>query len=275
MKFRNGMLWRFALLALIFSTLAHAQTTITALPAGSTIAGTEAIPMDQSGCGSGAGTCKTTPAAVATYVLAGNAATATALASSPAQCSGSQFAQGVTASGNANCATPAGGSVPAGMNVAAPLSTSSTDGDWSSYTLCTRFTGSSLLQAPSTWVFTLNISSGPLIIAAANVLQVAAGTTTPIVSTTAVTWSASGTPTLPTGIATSDPISLPVTPAYDYYISIYLGSNSTNTAAVLTTGVSQTGTFALQGAYVSGDSHAAPCGTFGSGGVGVLSVLTN
>jgi hypothetical protein len=40
----------------------------------------------------------------------GNAATATALAATPTQCSGSQFATGVAASGNANCSTPAGSS---------------------------------------------------------------------------------------------------------------------------------------------------------------------
>ena len=39
----------------------------------------------------------------------GNAATATALAATPSQCSGSQFATGITASGAANCATPSGG----------------------------------------------------------------------------------------------------------------------------------------------------------------------
>ena len=38
----------------------------------------------------------------------GNAATATALAATPTQCSGAQFAKGIAASGNANCATPAG-----------------------------------------------------------------------------------------------------------------------------------------------------------------------
>ena len=39
----------------------------------------------------------------------GNASTATALAATPTQCSGGQFATGVAASGNANCVTPAGG----------------------------------------------------------------------------------------------------------------------------------------------------------------------
>lgn len=38
----------------------------------------------------------------------GNAATATALAATPTQCTGSQFATGIAASGNANCATPSG-----------------------------------------------------------------------------------------------------------------------------------------------------------------------
>jgi hypothetical protein len=45
----------------------------------------------------------------------GNAATATALAVLPAQCSGGQFATGIAASGTANCATPSGsGSVGTG-----------------------------------------------------------------------------------------------------------------------------------------------------------------
>jgi len=39
----------------------------------------------------------------------GNSATATALAATPTQCSGSQFAIGIAASGNANCSTPSGG----------------------------------------------------------------------------------------------------------------------------------------------------------------------
>jgi hypothetical protein len=40
--------------------------------------------------------------------VSGNAATATALASTPSQCAGGQFATGVAASGNANCGTPSG-----------------------------------------------------------------------------------------------------------------------------------------------------------------------
>jgi len=42
----------------------------------------------------------------------GNAATATTLAANPSQCSGAQYAQGVAANGNANCATPTGSGIP-------------------------------------------------------------------------------------------------------------------------------------------------------------------
>lgn len=44
---------------------------------------------------------------------AGNAATATALAATPAQCAGGQFATGIAASGAANCSTPATAAAPA------------------------------------------------------------------------------------------------------------------------------------------------------------------
>jgi hypothetical protein len=40
--------------------------------------------------------------------ISGNVPTATALAATPAQCPGSQFAVGIAANGNANCATPSG-----------------------------------------------------------------------------------------------------------------------------------------------------------------------
>lgn len=41
----------------------------------------------------------------------GNAATATALASTPSQCSGAEFATGIAANGNANCSTPSGSGI--------------------------------------------------------------------------------------------------------------------------------------------------------------------
>ncbi len=45
----------------------------------------------------------------ATATIATTAATATALAGSPTQCAGTQFAQGITTTGNANCASPSVG----------------------------------------------------------------------------------------------------------------------------------------------------------------------
>lgn len=56
-----------ALLALLACAPLYAQTsTISALPAGSTILGPEALPMDQTGCAVPA-TCKTTPSALLSY----------------------------------------------------------------------------------------------------------------------------------------------------------------------------------------------------------------
>src|ERR1044071_6217606 len=51
------------LLGLILPLIAYADTKISALPAGTTLGGTEAIPAVQS-----AATVKTTPSAISTYV---------------------------------------------------------------------------------------------------------------------------------------------------------------------------------------------------------------
>lgn len=64
----------------------------------------------------------------------GNAATATALAALPTQCGGSTFATGIAASGNANCATPAGGGNVS--NVATP-----TNGQIAQWTSATTIQG--------------------------------------------------------------------------------------------------------------------------------------
>lgn len=59
-----------------------------------------------SACGGGSTTAAQIDAAgPITNSTSGNAATATALAATPSQCTGGQFATGVQASGNANCAT--------------------------------------------------------------------------------------------------------------------------------------------------------------------------
>lgn len=79
----GGMIRRILLLgALSHLGVCLAQTTITALPAGSAIVGTESIPMDQTGsCAATGGTCKTTPAAILTYTNANAAIAATQITS--------------------------------------------------------------------------------------------------------------------------------------------------------------------------------------------------
>ncbi len=62
-----------------------------------------------------------------TAALTGNASTATALASTPAQCSTHNFATGIAASGNANCAQPAASDIN-GLGGAATLNVGTTSG---------------------------------------------------------------------------------------------------------------------------------------------------
>lgn len=82
-------------LGLVVATVAFADTKISALPAASALAGTETVPVVQSGATKGA-----TINQIATKVLTGNAATATALASAPTACTAPQFATGISANGN-------------------------------------------------------------------------------------------------------------------------------------------------------------------------------
>ena len=53
-----------------------------------------------------------------------NAATATALAATPSQCTSGQFATGIAANGNANCATPVGGGSVTSVTASSPLASS-------------------------------------------------------------------------------------------------------------------------------------------------------
>jgi hypothetical protein len=83
----------------------------------------------------------------------GNAATATALASTPTQCSGNNFATGIAANGNANCSAPGGGQ--AGAYTSVTFSTTPT------------FTASS--STVNSWAITLtgNVTSSTLASSAA------------------------------------------------------------------------------------------------------------
>ena len=96
------------------------------------------------------------PAAI-TSNTSGNAATATALAAVPSQCSGGQFTTGITAAGNANCASPSGGQAGAFASVAASstpafTASSNTVNAWT-MTLNANVTSSTLASvAPGGWL---------------------------------------------------------------------------------------------------------------------------
>jgi hypothetical protein len=104
------------------------------------------------------------PASI-TSSTSGNAATATALASTPNQCAGGQYATGVAASGNANCGTPSGSLGGLTTNLV-PVATSATTLANSSFTslpalaattlgAITAASGSGTLNASTTYYYTV------------------------------------------------------------------------------------------------------------------------
>jgi hypothetical protein len=89
----------------------------------------------------------------ATATSATTAATATALGATPAQCSGSTFATGITANGTANCATPAGsGNV---SNTGTP-----TTGQLAAFTSATVIQGVTTLPTAAVPGFTGDMTNG-------------------------------------------------------------------------------------------------------------------
>lgn len=89
--------------ALLSTSAFAADTKISDYPAASALGGTEVMPGAQGGA-----TKKISANQLKTFALAGNAATASALAANGTNCSAGQYARGVDASGNAeNCTADA------------------------------------------------------------------------------------------------------------------------------------------------------------------------
>ncbi len=84
----------------------------------------------------------------------GNSDTTTALATTPTQCAGGQFATGVAASGNANCATPASGITSVSVATTNGFAGSSSGGTSPAITLTTTITG--LLKGNGTAISAAN-----------------------------------------------------------------------------------------------------------------------
>jgi len=134
-------------------------------------------------------------------VSAANAATATALASTPSQCGTNNFASGIAANGNANCAQPGfanlsgaatAGQIPANLRARAIGSTFSGGGVAMTVGLVNYFTVPFACTI-STWSMTVDTGSATI-----DVWKTATGTAIPTASNTIT---ASATPAISSGTA--------------------------------------------------------------------------
>ena len=270
MKFPARLLLAALLLA---AGVAHAQTTITALPAGGALTGTEPIPMDQVGsCSATGGTCKTTPAAILAYIEANIALTsAQILTAFTGTCSSATFLRGDGA-----CAVPSGG-LPSGTPAFIGAGGQGTGlGAWASTTLGIQMLGAHILNAMPAFKFSLETTGAGLIVHGAvfrrtprNVMTGSA-----YIDSTVITWGSNPTPTFGAGIQVSDTINVALDSAHDGYILIYFAPSTPGGGAVYNWSDAKSG---LEGNYQSGDLTAAsnPNGfNFSPSVLGVFSVTS-
>lgn len=146
----------------------------------------------------------------------GNAATATALAATPSQCSGVQFSTGVAASGNANCASIIAGDVPT-LN-------QNTTGTAGGLTGCTTSTAGAICYwNGSSWAGLAGNNSGTLYLA-----ENASGVPSWTASSTAGVTSFSGDGTFATNSSSTGAVTLTLSTVGAHK---YWGNNTGSTAA--------------------------------------------
>ena len=172
---------------------------------------------------------------------------------------------GATGATGPSGATGGGTAVPNGMNLVPPGILTSTVSSWQNYTAIAKIGGANLLRYANNWQFNFKVSSGTAVIGAATVMQVAVGTTTPVLSSTIVSWGGNPTPSLTTGQNLCDEISVAITPAYDYYIAVWLTTAASNSSVALATATGLSSTpVSLLGGYNSGNTTGAVSGTYSS-----------
>lgn len=166
-----------------------------------------------------------------------------------------------------------GGGSDAGANMALGWGVSSSDANFSDYSVLVFVPIYRLLRLATTWKFYVNISSGSLDVAACNVRTAAPGSTngSAFTSSTAVTWGSSATPTLAAGRTASDAIAVPIDGTQDIYIEFYFASTSNNNSVNLAIGTGSAGAPTIKGFYLTGN-HVGGSTVFESVGDSTLLV---
>ena len=162
------------------------------------------------------------------------------------------------------------------MNLVPPGILTSTVSSWQNYTAIAKIGGANLLRYANNWQFNFKVSSGTAVIGAATVMQVAVGTTTPVLSSTIVSWGGNPTPSLTTGQNLCDEISVAITPAYDYYIAVWLTTAASNSSVALATATGLSSTpVSLLGGYNSGNTTGAVSGSYSSSLYAITEAVTD
>jgi hypothetical protein len=124
---------------------------------------------------------------------------------------------GITSSGG-TVTIPTGGVVPAGQNVY-PTFTTQTGGNLSGggRTGASVIGSRQIMATPSTWKFSLFVGGGGVTLGSLVILKTLADDLN-VISSTPYTFGSSPTPALPDGVNLSDPISLQIDTAHDYWV---------------------------------------------------------
>ena len=148
-----------------------------------------------------------------------------------------------------------------GINAALGWIPTTSAANFSNYSILARIPQGALLNACNTWTFNCNVVSGSLAIGGCNVRTTAPGSST-YLSSTAVTWSGSATPTLAAGNTSCDPISVVIDGTKDIYIEFYFTTGAPNTTVALGQATAAATSLPTMAAYYLAGNHIGGSSTF-------------
>jgi hypothetical protein len=161
-------------------------------------------------------------------------------------------------SGNVSAYVPAAGPQ-SGANVGPfPAFVGVSAAGWGNYSFFYKLSGRQLLALPSSWKIVIHAadSGGTTDLTGIKVLKTALDDLT-VLSSTAVTFGSSATPSLPAGANTSDAISLTLDSTHDYWLVAHISNTSANTSILVWNSIAapatNSATATPPGGYLIGD----------------------